>query len=38
MNGFRYNARVLVRHLAERLDCQEPPRESVTDVVPFLLR
>ena len=38
VNGFRYNARVLVRHLAERLDCQEPPRERVADVVPFLLR
>jgi hypothetical protein len=38
VNGFRYNARVLARHLAERLDCQEPPRERVTDVVSFLLR
>jgi thioredoxin reductase len=38
VNGFRYNARVLARHLAERLDCQEPHREPVEDVVPFLLR
>ena len=38
VNGFRYNARVLARHLAERLDCQEPPRQPVADVVPFLLR
>jgi hypothetical protein len=38
VNGFRYNARVLARHLAERLDCQGPHREPVADVVPFLLR
>ena len=28
VNGFRYNARVLARRLAERLDGQEPPREA----------
>ena len=38
VNGFRYNARVLARHLAERLDGHEPARAPVTDVVPFLLR
>jgi hypothetical protein len=37
VNGFRYNARVLARHLAERLNGHEPAREPVTDVVPFLL-
>ena len=38
VNGFRYNARVLASHLAERLDGREPRREPVVDVVPFLLR
>ena len=39
VNGFRYNARVLARHLAERLDCQDASaRAPVVDVVPFLLR
>jgi thioredoxin reductase len=38
VNGFRYNARVLARHLAERLDGYVPPREPVDDVVSFLLR
>jgi thioredoxin reductase len=37
VNGFRYNARVLARHLAQRLDGQAPQREPVNDVVPFLL-
>jgi thioredoxin reductase len=37
VNGFRYNARVLARHLAERLDGYVPPREPVDDVVSFLL-
>jgi thioredoxin reductase len=38
VNGFRYNARVLARHLAERLDGHEPWRNPVPEVVPFLLR
>jgi hypothetical protein len=38
VNGFRYNARVLARHLARRLGGQEPQREPVAEVVPFLLR
>jgi hypothetical protein len=38
VNGFRYNARVLARHLAERLDGHEPARTPVAEVVPFLLR
>jgi len=38
VNGFRYNARVLARHLAERLNSHEPPREPVADVVEFLLQ
>ena len=38
VNGFRYNARVLARHLAERLDGREPQREPVAELVPFLLR
>ena len=38
VNGFRYNARVLARHLAEGLNGHEPKREPVADVVPFLLR
>ena len=28
VNGFRYNARVLARHLAERLDGREPARDA----------
>ena len=38
VNGFRYNARVLAQHLAERLTGYAPPREPVGDVVAFLLR
>ena len=38
VNGFRYNARVLARHLAERLDGHEAARPPVPEVVPFLLR
>ena len=38
VNGFRYNARILARHLAEGLTGYEPPREPVGDVVSFLLR
>jgi thioredoxin reductase len=38
VNGFRYNARVLARHLAERLNSHEPLREPVGDVVEFLLQ
>ena len=37
VNGFRYNARVLASHLAERLDRGRPPREPVADLVSFLL-
>jgi thioredoxin reductase len=39
VHGFRYNARVLARHIAERLGVPVP-RESVArrDLVPFLLR
>jgi len=37
VNGFRYNARTLAQHLAERLTGYEPPRASVDDVVSFLL-
>lgn len=39
VNGFRYNARVLVRHLAERHFGIEPPRPALAadEVVPFLL-
>ncbi|HSB39829.1 MAG TPA: NAD(P)-binding domain-containing protein [Gaiellaceae bacterium] len=37
VNGFRYNARVLAQHLAERLVGYEPPREPVDDIVAFLL-
>jgi thioredoxin reductase len=39
VNGFRYNARVLVRHLAEKHFAIEPPRASLEqgEVVPFLL-
>ena len=38
VNGFRYNARILAEHLAQRLVGYEPPRERVDDVVSFLLR
>lgn len=39
VNGFRYNARVLVRHIAEKHFGIEPPRPSLErdEVVPFLL-
>ena len=37
VNGFRYNARVLAQHLAEKLDGHVPSREPVDDVVTFLL-
>ena len=37
MNGFRYNARVLAEHLAERLGGWARPRPHVHDAVPFLL-
>jgi thioredoxin reductase len=37
VNGFRYNARVLAQHLAQRLNGHAPRREPVADVVPFLL-
>jgi thioredoxin reductase len=39
VNGFRYNARVLVRHLAEKHFGVEPPRPVVPPegLVPFLL-
>ena len=40
VNGFRYNARVLVRHIAERHFDVDPPRPAVPadELVPFLLR
>jgi thioredoxin reductase len=40
VNGFRYNARVLVRHLAETHFGIAPPRPRLEDdeLVPFLLR
>jgi thioredoxin reductase len=38
VNGFRYNALVLARHLAERLNGHTRPRRPVDDVVTFLLR
>jgi thioredoxin reductase len=40
VNGFRYNARILVRHLAEKHFGVEPPRPRVAPdrLVPFLLR
>ena len=39
VNGFRYNARVLARHLAERLGARlERPALSRADIVPYLLR
>jgi thioredoxin reductase len=37
VNGFRYNARVLAKHLARTLNGHTPPREPVRDVVSFLL-
>jgi thioredoxin reductase len=37
VNGFRYNARVLAQHLAERLTGHRPARAPVDDVVSFLL-
>jgi thioredoxin reductase len=39
VNGFRYNARVLAEHLAERLGVERPrPRVERADLVPLLLR
>ncbi len=39
VNGFRYNARVVAEHLAERLGIERPrPRLERDDLVPFLLR
>jgi hypothetical protein len=38
VNGFRYNARVLARHLAEQLGVdRQRPRLSADEVVPLLL-
>jgi thioredoxin reductase len=38
VNGFRYNARVLARHIGERLGYEQPrPSLAVDDVVPMLL-
>lgn len=38
VNGFRYNARVLARYVAERLGIEQPrPRLRAGDVVPLLL-
>jgi thioredoxin reductase len=37
VSGFRYNARVLAEHLAEKLTGRARPRPSVPDIVPFLL-
>ncbi len=38
VNGFRYNARVLARHLAERLGIEQPrPELAAGEVVPLLL-
>ena len=37
VNGFRYNARVLVEHLAARLAGRSRPRAPVADLVSFLL-
>jgi thioredoxin reductase len=36
VHGFRYNARVLAEHLAERVGARERPRRPVEDVVSFL--
>ena len=40
VNGFRYNARVLVRHLAEKHFGVDPPRPRIPpgELVPFLIR
>ena len=39
VNGFRYNAAVLARHLADRLGVERPrPSIEGDDLVPFLLR
>jgi thioredoxin reductase len=39
VNGFRYNARVLAEHLAQRLGIERPrPRLEPDELVPFLLR
>jgi thioredoxin reductase len=39
VNGFRYNARVLAEHLAERLGIERPrPRLEPDELVPFLLQ
>jgi hypothetical protein len=38
VNGFRYNARVLAQHLAERLTGYTPPRSPIPDLSGFLLR
>jgi thioredoxin reductase len=38
VNGFRYNARVLARHLALQLNGAAPATQPVDDVVAFLLR
>jgi thioredoxin reductase len=38
VNGFRYNALVLARHMAERLNGRVHPRQPVEDVVAYLLR
>jgi hypothetical protein len=39
VNGFRYNARVLAGHLAERLGIERPrPRLERDDLIGFLLR
>ena len=37
VSGFRYNARVLAEHLAERLGGWSRPRPRVAEAVPFLL-
>jgi thioredoxin reductase len=37
VNGFRYNARVLAEHLAQRFGGWERPREPADDIVAFLL-
>ena len=37
VNGFRYNARVLAEHLAERFGGWSRPRPQVPEAVPFLL-
>ncbi|MDQ3778885.1 MAG: NAD(P)-binding domain-containing protein, partial [Actinomycetota bacterium] len=37
VNGFRYNARVLARHLAERLGIEQERRQRVLDVPPVVV-